>query len=91
MFYYLKFYFGYNDIYIGFRNHHMGDVVWIIVFSQIWSLWMFSGTQALPENRGAYVRTQNWQVWFDRSYLWVPPVRLVWSMYTEYNLDFTVE
>jgi hypothetical protein len=23
---------------------------------------MFSGTQALPENRGAYIRTQNWHV-----------------------------
>jgi hypothetical protein len=23
---------------------------------------MFSGTQALPENRRTYVRTQNWQV-----------------------------
>jgi hypothetical protein len=28
---------------------------------------MFSGTQALPENRGAYVRTQNWHVLSDRS------------------------
>jgi hypothetical protein len=34
MFYLLKFYFGYNDIHIGFRNRHIGDVVRIIVFSQ---------------------------------------------------------
>jgi hypothetical protein len=37
------------------------------------------------------VRTQNWQVWFDQSDLWVPLVRPVWSMFIKYNLDFTIE
>jgi hypothetical protein len=37
-----------------------------------------------------FVRTQNWQVWFDRADLWDPPVRSVWSMSTKYNLDFTI-
>jgi hypothetical protein len=35
---------------------------------------------------GAYVRTQNWHVLFDRSNLCVPPVRPVWSKTTKYNL-----
>jgi hypothetical protein len=33
MFYFLRFYFGYNNIHIAFRNRHMGDVVLIIILA----------------------------------------------------------
>jgi hypothetical protein len=36
------------------------------------------------------VRTQNWQVSSDRSDLWVPSVRLVWSKSTKSYVDFTI-
>jgi hypothetical protein len=49
MLYLLNFCFGYNSIYIEFTY---GRSTLMIVFSQFWSSWMFSGRQALQKNRG---------------------------------------
>jgi hypothetical protein len=50
---------------------------------------LLSSTERSTQEK-VIVRTQNWQVWSDRSDLWVPPVRPVWSMSTKYSLDFTI-
>jgi hypothetical protein len=50
----------------------------------------FLARKLYQKTGGAYVRTKNWHVLSDRSDLWVPPVRPVWSKTTKYNLDFTI-